>query len=249
MWHSYCVRQNNFVTSSTVLGLTEVLSPTGNPPVIPGGHWSHLPGLHQRRVGQWLCNHRAHAESRGLQSFNEDWHAGCARRCLDNGPITAQCLQCAKDNDPSVWVNQMEKKVHLHVRGRKWKVERERLTDGLTWSQVHRVQALKRACVSLCVILYCVSALARAPCHRVCSFVWVCACACVCCSGGLTACTQAWWKCSPTHSAFIRLTDKRTLDTDIRFTVNVEKGVCVCVCKVASIPLFLLPLEFGRGHK
>lgn len=160
IWHSYCVRQNNFVTSSTVLGLTEVLSPTGNPPVIPGGHWSHLPGLHQRRVGQWLCNHRAHAESRGLQSFNEDWHAGCARRCSDNGPITAQCLQCAKDNDPSVWVNQMEKKVHLHVRGRKWKVERERL--------------------SLCVILYCVLALARASCHRVCSFVCLCACACVC---------------------------------------------------------------------
>lgn len=75
-------------------------------------------------------------------------------------------------------------------------------------------------------------------CVLVCVCLCMCLCVCVCCSGGLTACTQAWWKCSPTHSAFIRLTDKRTLDTDIRFTVNGEKGVCVCLqsCEYSSFP-------------
>lgn len=114
------------------------LSPTGNTAVIPGWHWSHFPGLHQRRVGQWP---RTHLEM-GVVVLQ--WEV---TPCLDNNPVMTQCLQYAKDNEHSVWVNHMES-VHLHVRERKWKEEREkerereRLTDGPTWSQVHRAQTL-----------------------------------------------------------------------------------------------------------
>lgn len=99
-----------------------------------------------------------------------------------------------------------------------------------------------RVCVLVCNLVLCFGTCPSPvpSCVLVCVSVHVLVY--VCCSGGLTVCTQAWWKCSPTHSAFIRLTDKRTLDTDIRFTVNGEKSVCVC--KVPCIPLFLLPLEF-----
>lgn len=38
--------------------------------------------------------------------------------CLDNGSMSAQGLQCDKDNDPCVGESD-GKKVHLHVRGRK----------------------------------------------------------------------------------------------------------------------------------
>lgn len=210
MWHSYCVRQNNFVTSSTVLGLTEVLSPTGNPPVIPGGHWSHLPGLHQRRVGQWLCNHRAHAESRGLQSFNEDWHAGCARRCLDNGPITAQCLQCAKDNDPSVWVNQMEKKSAFACERKKVKGgegETDRWADLKSSTQSSGSEARVR--VLVCNLVLCFG---TCP-SPVPSCVLVCVCLCMC----LCMCVaQEGWPRAPRRGGNARPHTLLSLDSQTR---------------------------------
>lgn len=46
--------------------LIVALSLTGNTAVIPGGHWSHLPGLHKRRVSQWPRFHWTHAERWGL---------------------------------------------------------------------------------------------------------------------------------------------------------------------------------------
>ena len=96
-------------------------------------------------------------------------------------------------------------------------------------STTHRSDSEVCVCVCVCVcprvyvpaivILYCVSALDYALCSYVCL---LCVLVHACCSGGLTVCNQAWCESSPTHSAFIRLTEGET--------VKGEKGVCLCVC-------------------
>lgn len=108
------------------LSMIMARSLSGNTAVIPGGHWGHLPGLHQRRVSQWPRIHWTHSDWGGLLSVNEKWHAECAGPCLDNNPIMTPCLQYTKDNDPCV-SESGGKSLHLHVReGQSRKVARER---------------------------------------------------------------------------------------------------------------------------
>lgn len=122
----------------------------------------------------------------GVVVLNEKWHAECAGRCLDNNPIMTQCLQYAKDNDPSEWGNQMEKCTFACERrtakGGGWEPDRWADLKSSTQGSDSGVCVYMCVCVSvpLCVILHCVSAPAHAMCRHVGFYVCLCTCACVC---------------------------------------------------------------------
>lgn len=130
-------------------------------------------------------------------------------------------------NMPKIMIPRCEwirwKSVHLHVRERN---ERWRVSDWQMGRPKVKYTGLRLwslwVSVPLCVILYCVSALTHVSvCAHMCVYLHVLVY--VCCSGGLTVCNQTWRECSPTHSAFIRLTEGET--------VKGEKGsVYACMC-------------------
>ena len=74
---------------------------TGNAAVIPSGHWGHLPGLHQRRVGQ--CPHVQWEMGVVVLELKMTYWV-----CCDDNPIMTKFLQYGKVNGPSLWLNQME---------------------------------------------------------------------------------------------------------------------------------------------
>lgn len=135
--------------------LTVTLLFPGNAAVLPRGRWSHLSGLHQRRVSARL--------KRGGRIFNEGWRAE-RRPCLDNQPFMMACLHSAKDNDPSMWESWAEKYTFACVRATAkgwWGRERERETDRWADPKSHTDQ-----CLCVC-FLVCSGSSSR-----------LCACAC-----------------------------------------------------------------------
>lgn len=152
-------------------------------------------------------------------TVNESWHAECASPCLLNNPVVTGCLHCTNDNDASVRRNQMEK----------WTFACEGTqAKGLIWPEVAETEV------------------------RLWS-VWVSACACacvhVCFSGVLTMCTQAGCKCSPTHSAFIRVTEGETVKTE-KCASNLWKNMSsLCFSDRAALFFLLVLLAFFFSTK